>query len=866
MIRPRFFWLLFVFFSFSFFELQADLSDLNTFNRTILFVKEQYVQPERLNPTKMLMGSLESMQKQIPELVVTKIDSKNLKVQMGKDSQIFSIEDLNSLWDLSFKQRDIFRFIEPRLSPKAEKQEIEYAAINGFLSQLDPHSILLEPKFSKEMKLSTQGEFGGLGIVIGLRYGVLTVISPLDGTPADKAGIKALDKIIKIDDSSTINWALDEAVEKLRGKPKTKVTLTVQRKNETKAKVVVVVRDIIKVDSISSNFIDNQIGYVKVKAFHGNTSKDLKAAIDTFKNPKGLILDFRNNPGGLLNESVAVSDLFLDGGVVVITQGAGDSMRDEEKASVGLEKTKLPIVVLVNSGSASASEIVAGALKNRNRAIVVGEQTFGKGSVQMLYDFPDKSALKLTIAQYLTPGDESIQSVGITPDILLQPAYLENKNNLLLFPQTRTREEDLDLHLDNKTRIVNRTPSYEITYVTEKLTLEEQERLALSTSFKEDFEIKFAKRLLLQAHGSTRQSLLADAKKLVPQIEQEESAKIQSALVKLGVDWSMPAESPENQKLEIRVIGKPFAKAGENLKVTIEVKNTGKTPVYQVYGISKSASPLFADREFLFGKLAPGQKRVWGIDIELPKDVSSRQDFMRVAFNANRQSNIAKLEIPIRIQGLAKPILACSYQIGRIKLGEQTKIQVRVKNIGPGIAKEPIVLLKNKGDSDLFIEEGRQKLKALKPGETANAQFLFTERSKTTLPNLQIQLYDSVSGEFWVETLDLKTSQWITETPPQIRWLFNTNSPIVAKDSYRIRAEITGRPALKDAYMYVGEQKILYEAVKPNKPKKLLIEQVVSLKPGMNFITLVARDGETYSGHETLAIFSEVGDPLAKNP
>ena len=143
---------------------------------------------------------------------------------------------------------------------------------------------------------------------------------------------------------------------------------------------------------------------------------------------------------------------------------------------------------------------------------------------------------------------------------------------------------------------------------------------------------------------------------------------------------------------------------------------------------------------------------------------------------------------------------------------------------------------------------------------------MFTERSKAALPNFQIQLYDSVSGEFWVETLDLKTSQWITETPPQIRWLFNANSPIVAKESYRIRAEITGRPALKDAYMYVGEQKVLYEAVKPNQPKKLLIDQVVSLKPGMNFITLVARDGETYAGHETLAIFSEVGDPLAKNP
>lgn len=865
-MRTKLFLLLFGFFSLSLVFGKEELSELHVFNRVMLLIKEQYVQPERLSPRKMLTGALDAVQRQVPELVVKQQPNSQIKVQLGGASQVFSTGNLNSLWDLSFLLRDIFRFMEPRLPGGSNIKNIEYTAVNGALSQLDPHSILLEPKYSKEMKLSTKGEFGGLGIVIGLRDGVLTVISPLDGTPADKAGIKALDQIKKINESSTVNLPLDEAVDKLRGKPGTAVTLTIKHKGESKERPIIVIRDIIKVDSISSHLISHQIGYVKVKAFHGNTSRDLKEAIDGFGNLKGLILDFRNNPGGLLNESVAVSDLFLDGGIVVVTQGAGASQRDEEKASSGLDKTKLPIVVLVNSGSASASEIVAGALKNRNRAVVVGEQTFGKGSVQMLYDFPDKSALKLTIAQYLTPGDESIQSVGITPDIVLRPAYLEDKNNLLLFPQTRMREGDLELHLDDKARVMSRRPSYEITYVAEKVAQEEQERRSLSTQFHEDFEIRFAKRLLEKANGATRQNLLADAKNLVPLVEQEESQKIGAALSKLGLDWSLGSPLPKNPQLDVRVIGKPVAKAGGHLKVNLEVKNLGTEPVYQVYGISKSSAPLLADREFIFGRLLPGQKRSFEADVELPKDVSNRRDVMRIALSANKQQDVASIDVPVTIQGLQKPLLAFSYQLGSMKLGEKTTIRVKVKNIGMGTAEEPVVLLKNKDESDIFIEEGRGKLKALKPGQSGDVSFSFVQNERTNKPALQLQIYDSVSGEFWVEDLDLKTTKLVSKTPPQIKWLVVTNAPIVAKESYRVQAQITGRPSLKDIYMYVGDQKVLYESVKSGKNPVLMLDQLVVLKPGINYITLVARDGESYAGRESLTVFSESGDPLAKNP
>lgn len=841
-----------------------NLSELPIFNRVMLQVKEQYVQPDRINPKKMFVSALEAVQKQVPELLFKELAGDQIQVQIAGNSRLYTTKSLNSLWDLSFLLRDIFRFIEPNLPKTVDIHEIEYSAINGTLSQLDPHSVLLEPKFSKEMKLSTKGEFGGLGIVIGLREGVLTVISPLDGTPADKAGLKALDQIIKIDDNSTINLALDEAVDKLRGKPGTAVTLTIQRKGESSNRVVSVIRDIIKVESIASHLLEDKIGYVKIKAFHGNTSSDLKAAIEKFGTVRGLILDFRNNPGGLLNESVAVSDLFLDGGVVVVTQGAGASQREEEKATAGQEKTKLPIVVLVNSGSASASEIVAGALKNRNRALVIGEQTFGKGSVQMLYDFPDKSALKLTIAQYLTPGDESIQSVGITPDILLQPAYLDNKNSLLLFPQTRTREGDLDAHLDDKSRVKSRRPSFEITYVAEKLSPEEQEKRAVSSKLHEDFEIRFAKRLLAQAQGSSRQILLADAKKLVPVVVKEESKKVASDLLKMGIDWSLPATVSNHPKVELRLLAKPVAKAGSHLKIALEAKNRGTETAYQVYGISKSSTPLFADREFLFGSIPAGQKKIWELDIELPKEVLSRRDLMRVILSANHQSDIAKLDVPVLIQGLSKPVLAFSYKVTPTKTGQKSKIKLKVKNIGTGTASEPVALLKNKDDSDVFIDEGRKKIKALKPGTSGETELVFTLSETDKKPALQIQLFDAVSGEYWLEDVTIKTRGLVSKTPPQIKWQSLT-VPVVSGKTFRVQAEILGRPTLKDVYMYVGEQKVLYEPIKLGK-NKIMIDQMVNLKPGVNYVTIFARDGQTYSQRESITVYSEAGDPLAKNP
>jgi len=297
--------------------------------------------------------------------------------------------------------------------------EIINKAIKGLMANLDAHSSFLDAKSFKEMKIQTSGEFGGLGITVGMRDGALTVIAPLDGTPAYKAGLKSGDIILKINNQSTLNMTLDEAVSLMRGKPKTKINLTIVRKNEPKPLVVTIVRDIIKIQSVYTKKIDNDILYIRVVSFDKKVVKDIKKALTDNPSAKGIIIDLRNNPGGLLDQAVGTVDLFVDEGVIVSQKGRVKSENEVYKAHKKGTYSNIPIVVLVNGGSASASEIVSGSLQDHRRAVIVGEKTFGKGSVQIIMPVNEIEAMRLTIARYYLPSGRTIQAVGVTPDIVV---------------------------------------------------------------------------------------------------------------------------------------------------------------------------------------------------------------------------------------------------------------------------------------------------------------------------------------------------------------------------------------------------------------------------------------------------------------
>lgn len=317
---------------------------------------------------------------------------------------------------------EVLNQIQRHYVDETKPKELIQGAIRGMLATLDPHSAYMTPEMYKEMQVETKGEFGGVGIQIGVKDNRLAVIAPIEGTPAHRAGIKAGDFIVKVNDETTKDLSLMDAVQKMRGPKGSKVSLTVQREGTPEPLVFTLVRDTIKIESVKSKVIENNLGYVRLTQFQESTGKDLAKAIKQFKEQKvqGVIIDLRNNPGGLLTAAVDVSEQFLPSGKLIVYTKSRDGKKDEWFAKAKDHLDNLPLIVLVNEGSASASEIVAGALQDWGRAVVVGTTSFGKGSVQTILALGDGSGLRLTTAKYYTPKGRTIQSTGITPDIVVK--------------------------------------------------------------------------------------------------------------------------------------------------------------------------------------------------------------------------------------------------------------------------------------------------------------------------------------------------------------------------------------------------------------------------------------------------------------
>jgi carboxyl-terminal processing protease len=346
---------------------------------------------------------------------------------------------------------EVLREIEKNYVEPEDPQKLIYGAIKGMIQNLDPHSSFMTKEEHRELMMETRGSFMGIGIEITIRDSILTVVSPIEGTPAYIAGVKAGDKIVRIEEKSTKDMTMMEAVKMIRGPKGTKVNLTIIRNETEKPLEFSITRDVIPLRSVRHHLLTPDIGYIRISNFQSKTNKDLSSALEALeKNRKlrGLILDLRNNPGGLLTQAIKVSDIFLDEGVIVSTKGR-DTLQDiEATAHKNKKSISYPIIILVNSGSASAAEIVAGALQDNKRALILGTRTFGKGSVQTILPLSDGSGLRLTTARYYTPSGKSIQSSGITPDIELSfvpPDQKEDKEKRRFL-----REEDLEGHMPVK--------------------------------------------------------------------------------------------------------------------------------------------------------------------------------------------------------------------------------------------------------------------------------------------------------------------------------------------------------------------------------------------------------------------------------
>ena len=733
------------------------------------YLNRFYVEPDRIKPKEMLTESLSWLERIIPEVQVNVNDeSEEVEILVDKTSKIIDISRIRRLGELYNTLNDVLHFVNENKYHEIEAEDIEYAAINGMLAQLDPHSVVFPPKDFTEFKIGTSGKFGGLGMVVGLRDGILTVISPIEGTPAFRAGLKSGDKIIAINEDSTINMSLQEAVNKLRGDPSTSVILIVEIKKSQTNKTVTLTREIIAIPSVDSKLVDGNIGYIKIRNFQEDTSQSLEEKIAELTKEsgalKGLILDLRNNSGGLLGQAIAVADKFLSSGMVVVTVEPMGKQKIQKAKKSSKDLAKSPLVVIIDAGSASGAEIVAGALKDNNRAILIGDTSFGKGSIQQLVDLMNGAALKLTVGKYLTPNFTDIQSVGIAPDILLTQSQVSEDEIILFNESKHFREKDLKKHLDEHSKV--ELPYEKIKYLSftdpdsdseteEQKQKQKDEDYYSIPDLENDTHVQFAKRIILNTPSNDNENdLLGQLKPIFEDFKKDEEVKISDALNTLNIDWSTgETVTPPSATTDLQLVpsnGK--LKASEELKIEISVTNNSTGTLYQLRGITESKNLLIDKHEFVFGKVETGMTKTSSKTIKIPQNSISRKDELFIKFSEFNEHAPQDIKSAISISAQHKPVFSYSHQIidegegltgngdGIIQKGEVVDLVLFVKNIGKGTSEKNIIALRDLNHKEVFIEKGKMELGELQPGESKSIKLKLSVRDTLEADSFSVDI------------------------------------------------------------------------------------------------------------------------------
>lgn len=802
-----------------------DATELRVLDWALWNVSKYYVEPDRIDPHAMTLAALEALETDIAEVLVEPLaDGKRARVRVGTAEREFQIGDVEALWAVGPHVREVFRFVNRNTELTEEDQRnAEYAIVAGVLGTLDPHTNLLRPDDFEDMKASTKGSFGGLGIEVGMRDGQITVIRVIDDNPAAEAGMKAGDRIVQIDAESTVTLSLNECVSRLRGPPGTSVTVKVERAGSAEPVPIKVTRATIHLDSVIGDVLvskdeagkDKKVGVIQIpRNFAQTTGKELRKKLEDFEREgvEGVILDLRENPGGLLNAAVDVANAFLSSGTIVSTVGVA-SPREESRADDDYDFADLPMVVLIDQGSASASEIVAGALRNQGRAVLMGRRSFGKGSVQVLHErkVEDKElALKLTIAQYLTPGDVSIQSVGVSPDLETVPVWV-GEEHIAYFGRERfdmLREEQLAAHLESNTAKTQRI-SHGPLYFLDRGSVDpnkpeddkdDDDRLEESAKAKakrtplrdddkevdadartkillEDPEIRLARDFVLWAPTSDREQLISKMGSFVKEQKGVEGERIAASLSARDIDWTRgPKPTTGAAKLLVTTESDKtdnVIKGGETGTVTVTVTNAGDAPAYMVRAITDSDYRYFDERELMFGRIDPGASKKYSLKLSVGEHELTRTDRIDLHFFEQHGAKLAagsKTSIDIAAEGLPRPQFAYGYQIidkprkgteisgngdGTLQVGERVHLKVYVSNTGEGDALDTWLSLRNLAGEAVFLHTGREHLEKIPTGETRTVELdvELKKRPDDGEAKLQLSVTDSKVGEALSEKL-----------------------------------------------------------------------------------------------------------------
>jgi carboxyl-terminal processing protease len=713
---------------------------------TVLFnVKNNYLDPEKIRPVKMFSFALENLEKTTPEIITNKKDNK-FTLGIKELEHPFDLDKINTILDLYKNLLKAFNIITLKL-PDIDLKQLEYNAIGGILSTLDPHTSLLSPDIYREIKTGTRGSFNGIGIVLTKKDGFLTIISAIDETPAARAGIQTGDRIVKINSISVVNM--------LRGKPDTWVTLWISRDNQPDLKRFRLKRTIIHVSSVNSKVINEKTGYVRITQFTNTTARELKNHINMLKKHQveTIILDLYNNPGGLLKEAKKSADLFLDNGVIFSTVSNNQQPENIQKALPENTIWQKRLIVLINKGSASAAEILAGSLRYNNRALIVGEKSFGKGSIQTVNENEDGSALKMTIAHYLSAGKHVIQSRGVNPHIVVRIIDVKNKNSPLFSTKSTKVIKYEDKQNLQKFPPEARPWSF-IKVVNQQISISPLNETNSTPNSLIKVLVEFSNKV---------QGKFNDRDKVVSWFEkynQRALTTLFSLLGKNGIDWSVDTNKGKPIfDSSIRFESGMSVEAGKKLKGKVVLRNLGTAPFFRMrLLIKKNKTSNFS--EILIGKLFPGEKKEipfsYYVDISSPATIWP----FKIKYLAEKTGTIflnKTSSFNIRILPAPKPEFKVHYHLmdnlggngdGLCQYGEKLRFRLMVTNKGDGSGENTIINIIKDFKEKINFSKARFVFGRLLPGETRiqDLSFVVPADFPNNFLKFTVQIRDEISG------------------------------------------------------------------------------------------------------------------------
>lgn len=887
------------------------LSSLKNLRRSVDYIQTQYVDPDRFDYPGMLTAALTGVERRVPGVLV-RLEGQGsaLHIAVGNYSTVLTVQKATSFATLEETLQRVAAILEAHVDAKeVPPADIEYAMINGVLSTLDPHSVFLPPESAKKMEEDNDGEFGGLGITIQTRDGELAVEYPLEDTPAFRAGIKAGDLILRIEGESTLNMDLDDAVSKMRGPAGTPVTITINRAEFNQPKDVSIVRDMIKPSAVWSKLLDGNIAYIRISSFHDQVKAQLDGELAKLQREagssgvKGVVLDMRDNPGGYLHQAIEVSDTFLSHGEIVSTVEREGRNRDVKEAKPDATDIAWPMAVLMSGNSASAAEIVAGALRNNERAVVIGERSFGKGSVQNLWPFAtgdsQEAKLKLTTARYLTPGDRSIQNVGIPADIQLDrsivyppkpikdlPGQMSGPRVALFYRDGVLRESDLAGHLNNA--VLEQEPTvYNVRYLAPDPDGEDGPRTDRADVTK-DFEVLFARDVLLATHGKGRADVLKDASGVVATRQRAELAKIEASFRTQSIDWSACVNLPSpSAEIKLAAGTNGTLEAGALETLTVSVTNTGSKPLCQTVVKAKSADENLDGLEFYLGRIEPGATRSVATKTRLPKAYPSDVAGIQLTLEDSSRNILATADATVNAHGPDLPQYGWAWTVsdkeggngdGVLQVGETVTVTVTPKNVGAGTGgKASFDIRKGEGvgrSVEVVAGKSNFDVEHLAVGASGKGELSFKVAAAPaggpevpmSVRMVEAELYDYAGIEeagfydAYVQEFPLALTigqalpKGAVETPTVK--ITRVPSATSASGEVTISGVATDDKGIRDVIIYRGDQKLAYAGGGDGTPlTSVPFSATTPLEDGRNVLVVYVRDSDGLVTTRSVSVF-----------